>query len=68
VNGDHDIDAMFYTCLSCYNFIPTREQYLDLKRKNRGIALFPQRNDTIPSYLKEDTTVIILKDTLQLCE
>lgn len=68
VNGDHYIEAMFYTGLTAYNFIPTKEQYLDVKRRKKVIALFPQPNDTIPSYLKEDSTVIHLKDTLQRWE
>ena len=66
--GDHYIEAMFYTGLTAYNFIPTNEQYLDMKRKNKIIALFPKKNDTVPLYLQEDNTIIFIRDTLKKCE
>ncbi|HEX7414911.1 MAG TPA: glycosyltransferase family 39 protein, partial [Bacteroidia bacterium] len=34
------IDAMFYTGLPTYNFIPSEEQYRDMKQKKRLIAIF----------------------------
>ncbi len=68
VNGRHYVEAMFYTGLPAYNFIPTNEQYLDLKKKSRRVALFNPIGDTIPNYLINDPSLILIKDTLKLCE
>jgi 4-amino-4-deoxy-L-arabinose transferase-like glycosyltransferase len=68
VKGRHYIEAMFYSGLTAYNFMPSKEQYADLKSQGRNIAIFKSFNDTIPEYLSNDPTVIQLKDTLNLCE
>lgn len=54
------IEAMFYTGLPAYNFIPTIEQYHDLKLKGRRIAIFKPANLTLPEYLVSDPSVIII--------
>lgn len=68
VAGKHYVEAMFYTGFPAYHIIPSQEQYLDLKRKNKIIALYNPKDGNIPSYLSEDKTLIILRDTIQECE
>jgi 4-amino-4-deoxy-L-arabinose transferase-like glycosyltransferase len=68
VPGRHFVEAMFYTGLPAYGFIPNENQYLELKNKGRKIALFMPLDGKIPSYIKNDSDLIILKDTLHQCE
>jgi len=65
VRGRHYVDAMFYTGLPAYSFLPSDEQYEDMKLKNRKIALFKPANLEIPVYLSNDTAVIIIDKELQ---
>ncbi len=65
VKGVHFIDAMFYTGLPAYNFIPTLEQYLDIKSKGRSIAIFQTYKTEIPDYLANDSTIIVIKEELK---
>ena len=58
VKGRHYIEAMFYTGLPAYNFIPTFEQYKDMKVKGRQIAIFHSDNIVLPSYLKDDAIIL----------
>jgi hypothetical protein len=51
---------MFYTGLPSYNFIPTLEQYHDLKLRGRRIAIFNPGTTNLPSYLVSDPSVIII--------
>ena len=60
VKGRHYIEAMFYTGLPAYNFIPSFEQYQDVKNKGRKIAIFKKSKAKIPEYLTNDSTVIII--------
>ena len=60
VKGRHYLEAMFYTGLPAYNFIPTRDQYQDLKSKGRCIAIFRPADLPLPDYLSTDPTTIIL--------
>ncbi len=65
VKGRHYIESMFYTGLPSYNFIPTEEQYLELKNKDRAIAVFHNHSEApLPEYLN-DTTITILSKELQ---
>jgi 4-amino-4-deoxy-L-arabinose transferase len=64
VKGRHYIEAMFYTGLPAYNVIPTIEQYHELKAKDRKIAVFDNRNTSIPDYLQNDPAVIIIEKEL----
>jgi 4-amino-4-deoxy-L-arabinose transferase len=64
VKGRHYIEAMFYTGLPAYNFIPSEEQYLDMKRKERIIAVFQPEGSDLPGYLNNDASVIVLPDQL----
>lgn len=63
VYGRHYIEAMYYTDYPAYNFVPSYEQYEDLKKKGRTIALF--KTEEIPEYLKNDSTVIIIDEQIQ---
>jgi len=65
VKGQHYIESMFYTGLPSYNFIPSDEQYLDLKRKGRVIAIFKPINSELPEYLVNDPAIIIINEVLQ---
>jgi len=65
VLGRHYIEAMFYTGLPAYSFIPSAEQYEDMKIKKRRIAVFKPREGELPSYMQNDTTVIVLDYQLE---
>jgi 4-amino-4-deoxy-L-arabinose transferase len=65
VKGRHYIEAMFYTGLPAYNFLPTIEQYQDLKAIGENIALFNSMNIEIPDYLKNDTTIIMINKEIK---
>lgn len=64
VRGRHYVEAMFYTSLPAYNFIPSKEQYDDVKRKGRIVALF-KTDKPLPDYLKTDASLIIINEQLQ---
>lgn len=68
VPGKHYVEGMFYTNLPMYNIIPTKEQFFDLKQKNRIVAIFHTENNNIPDYLINDKRAIILNDTIFQCE
>jgi len=65
VKGRHYIEAMFYTGLPAYNFIPTFEQCQNLKEKGRRIAVFKDASIELPAYLVNDQTVIIINKTIK---
>jgi 4-amino-4-deoxy-L-arabinose transferase len=65
VKGQHYIESMFYTGLPSYSFVPSREQYLDLKGKGRIIAVFKPINSELPDYLRDDKTTVIIREVLQ---
>lgn len=67
VKGRHYVEAMFYTGIPAYNFIPSPEQYQEVISKNKQLLIF-QNEDSIPSYLTNKENVIIKKDTIYLCE
>jgi 4-amino-4-deoxy-L-arabinose transferase-like glycosyltransferase len=60
VKGRHYIEAMFYTGLPSYNFVPTLLQYKDLKAKGRRVAIIRPKNQALPDYLVNDSTTIII--------
>ena len=64
VKGRHYIEAMFYTSLPAYNFIPDIHQYHELKNKFYTIALFNSDGLVIPNYLKNDSTVIFMNEKI----
>ncbi len=68
VKGRHYIEAMFYTGLPAYNFVPSYEQYLDIKNKGRYIAVFNKSNIEIPDYLKNDTTILFIDKEIKVYE
>lgn len=65
IKGFHYIEAMFYTGLPAYNFIPSFKHYEDLKNKERNIAIFISSNIEIPDYLKNDSTIIFINKEIQ---
>lgn len=67
VKGRHYVEAMFYTGIPAYNFIPSLEQYQEAISKNKQLLIF-QNEDSIPSYLTNKENVTIKKDTIYLCE
>ncbi len=68
LKGRHNIEAMFFTGLPAYNFIPTEEQYLDLKNKNRLVAIFKGPNDSIPAFLLKDPQLILIHQEMKGCD
>ncbi len=65
VKGRHYVEAMFYTGLPAYNFVPSFEQYQDVKNKDRIIAVFKRNNIEIPEYLTNDSSVIVIDKELR---
>jgi 4-amino-4-deoxy-L-arabinose transferase len=59
------IEAMFYTGLPAYNFIPTFEQYHDLKLKGMRVAIFKPGHLNLPSYLVSNPSVIIISKEIK---
>lgn len=65
VKGRHYIECMFYTGRPAYNFIPSQVQVDQLQSRNRSVVVFKPLQDELPSYLLNDSTIIILNDTIQ---
>lgn len=65
VKGRHYIECMFYTDIPSYNFIPSIEQYNDLKEKRMQIAIFTPKKGLLPDYLNEDENIIFINEKLQ---
>jgi 4-amino-4-deoxy-L-arabinose transferase len=65
VKGQHYIECMFYTGLPAYRFVPSIEQYLDLKNKGRVVAIFKPGSGNLPDYLINDTSTLILDYKLE---
>ena len=65
VKGRHYIEAMYYTGLPAYNFIPDAVQYKDLKSKGRQLVLFNIEQPELPAFIKEDKNVILIKDRIE---
>lgn len=68
VKGRHYIEAMFYTGLPCYNFVPDKMQYNDMKIKNKILAIFKPDNTKLPEYLLNDNSIIIINKELKVDE
>lgn len=65
INGGHYLECMFYTGFPAYNFIPTKEQYFDLKKRGRTLLLFKRRNEILPDYITSDKSNSIITDNIQ---
>jgi 4-amino-4-deoxy-L-arabinose transferase-like glycosyltransferase len=63
VRGYHYIEAMFYSSLPAYYFIPDKHQYEDLVKKHRIIAVI--KADSLPDYLLNAPNVIILNEEIK---
>ena len=65
VKGRSYLDCMFYTGFPTYNFIPSKEQYLELKNKGGyTIVLVNISKKDCPDYLRNDRSVITLTDCI----
>ncbi len=60
VHGIHSVDLMFHTDFNGYNFMPTEDQYKQLKLNERPIAVFINWVE-LPEYIKNDPTVILIE-------
>ena len=65
VKGQHYIELMFYTGFPSYRFVPSHEQYQDIRQKGRNIAIFKPVEGELPDYLTADDSIIILEEQLQ---
>ncbi len=65
VKGRHYIECMFYTNKPCYNFIPSQDQYDDLKRNNNKIVLFNSEREALPNYLQDDASIHIVREAIK---
>jgi 4-amino-4-deoxy-L-arabinose transferase len=59
VSGTHFIEAMYYTGLPSYNYIPTEMQYVDLKKKGKVAAVFMPES-ILPDYMVNDPGLIVI--------
>jgi len=64
----HYIEAMFYSGHPAYSFIPSHEQYSNLKSKKRIVAIFKPADGEIPPYLREGPSVIFINEVIQHSE
>jgi 4-amino-4-deoxy-L-arabinose transferase len=65
VKGQHYIESMFYTGLPSYQMIPSLDQCLDLISKGRAIAIFRPSGISLPDYIVNNKSVIIIEHELQ---
>jgi 4-amino-4-deoxy-L-arabinose transferase len=65
VKGIHYVECMFYSGFPAYNFIPSEEQFNDLKKKGRPLIVFKRSNEELPEYLTSDKSVTIITDNMQ---
>jgi 4-amino-4-deoxy-L-arabinose transferase len=68
LKGRTYIDCMFYSGLPAYNFIPTIDQYRELKRKNKIPVIFNHFGQKLPTYLQEDRSIIIRSELIRSCD
>ncbi|HTB32453.1 MAG TPA: glycosyltransferase family 39 protein [Bacteroidia bacterium] len=68
IKGYNNIDAMFYTGLPAYNFIPSESQYNELVAKGKRVAVFLHSNGPVPTYIISKKDIILLNDSLEHCE
>jgi 4-amino-4-deoxy-L-arabinose transferase-like glycosyltransferase len=64
VKGRHYVEAMFYTGIPAYNFVPSKGQFLAAKEKGRTFAIFKPADMELPEYLKNDSTIIFIDNKL----
>jgi len=64
VRGVMYLDIMFYSGLTSYWLIPSEEQYNDMIKKKRKVAIFKYKGTVLPEYIKNKSDVIILNDEL----
>jgi hypothetical protein len=57
------IEAMFFSGLAVYDFIPKQEEVISLQGKKVKIAVFD--NGKLPQYILEDAQIVKLADKLQ---
>ena len=58
-NVDHYIEAMFYTNVTAYSFIPTKEQ-LQLAI-DKGFVVYVFDDPSLPSELRNNKNIFIIK-------
>jgi 4-amino-4-deoxy-L-arabinose transferase len=70
LRGRSYIDCMFYTPFTAYNFIPDHSQYLELKSKHQKymIVIVNISREECPEYLKNDPSVVFMKDITSCCD
>lgn len=56
------IEAMFYTGLPAYNFMPDESTVKNLRETNRPIAVFARSKKELPPYLANEHGVLLLRD------
>lgn len=61
---DYYVDAMFYTGVTAYWFIPNKEQYETVKSKNKVIVILDAHKVELPDYLQNDPTVIKINESI----
>lgn len=66
--GRSYVDCMFYSGFPSYNFIPSVEQYGELKKKNKTIVIFSQSDQALPEYIQKDKSILIRRDVIRSCE
>lgn len=64
IKGRHYIECMFYTGQPCYNFIPSKNQYKEIKELNSQIVIFNSSLEDLPEYLKSDDSIQVESDRI----
>ena len=65
VRDRHYIEAMFYTGLPAYSFVPSKEQFDAIIAKGRIAAIFPLLDGDYPDYIKDEGSTIYIKESLR---
>lgn len=65
-NSFENVEAMFYSNRTVYNWFPNQKQYDSLKNLGIKIAAFESHEQyQLPEYIGRDTSIILIKDNLK---
>jgi 4-amino-4-deoxy-L-arabinose transferase-like glycosyltransferase len=61
-----DTELMFWQDFNAYHWYPSEAGVLSLKQKGYKLAAFDSHNDQwLPDYINQDTSIVIIKETLK---
>jgi len=68
LKGRSYVECMFYSGFTAYNFLPTIDQYREVKNKGYQVAVVNFNKLNSPDFLKHDSSLIILNDKVFSCD